>query len=241
VPDLPAAARLVVWGNAVLGGGVSPDEAADRVTGPADAAHRMVGLPGEDGAVSLPYAFARLSALGVTSLRLVLPRPGDALGLPGPPAFNERAVAAGAAVLTRGHLALGLLGELRGSWTAHRVDHDSRPAMPLTDAEKDLRRVVRTAAARLAHLDVARWHPAAADVLAHPAANGSGPLPRSLAPTARLVMDTSLRLLSVVDVARRDDGAAVSATEMAERREVLREIDVVARRALEAACGAAAP
>ena len=60
VPDLPAAARLVVWGNAALCGAVSPDEAADRVTGPTDASHRMFGLPGEDGGVSLPYALARL-------------------------------------------------------------------------------------------------------------------------------------------------------------------------------------
>ena len=48
VPDLPAAARLVAWGNACLTGAVSPDEAAERVTGPTDATHRVFGLPGRD-------------------------------------------------------------------------------------------------------------------------------------------------------------------------------------------------
>ena len=172
----------------------------------------------------------------MTGLRLVVPRPGDAHGLLGPPEFNERAVAAGAAALTRGSGALGLIDETRGAWTVHRVEADSRPAVALADAEKDLHRVVRAAAARLVSLDVARWHPAAADVLAHEAANGSGPLPRTTDPRAGVVMDTALRLLSVLEVARRDDGAAVSAAEMAARREVLREIDVAARRALEAAC-----
>ena len=226
----------MVWGNAAICGAVSPDEAADRVTGPTDASHRMFGLPGEDAGVSLPYALARLPGLGVTGLRLVVPRPGDAHGLPGPPAFNERAVAAGAAALTQGTVALGLVDETRGAWTAHRVETAGRPAAALADAEKDLHRVVRTAAARLVHLDVARWHPAAVEVLAHQAANGSGPLPRTTDPRAGVVIDTALRLLSVVEVAGRDDGAAVSAAEMAARRDVLREIDAAARRALEAAC-----
>jgi hypothetical protein len=54
------------------------------------------------------------------------------------------------------------------------------------------------------------------------------------------VLATSLRLLSIVDVARADDGAAVSAAEMASRREALRDIETAARRAVEAACSAPA-
>ena len=53
---------------------------------------------------------------------------------------------------------------------------------------------------------------------------------------AAQVIDTALRLLAIVEVARADDGAAVSASEMAARREVLREIETAARRAVEAAC-----
>ena len=240
MPDLPAAARLVAWGNACLTGAVSPDEAAERVTGPTDVTCRVFGLPSETGGVSMTYALARLRALGVTSMRLALPRPGDVSGLPGPPAFNERALATGSAALTAGPTPLGLLDESRGAWTVHHVAQDVRTPLLLADAERDLHHVMRSATARLVHLDVARWQPAAAEVLAHQAKAARSPLPSTASPRAAQVLETSLRLLSIVEVARADDGAAVSAVEMASRREALRDIETAARRALEAACSAPA-
>ncbi len=240
MPDLPPAARLVVWGNACLRGSVSPDEAAEKVTGPTDATHRVFGLPGETDGVSMTYALARLRALGVSSFRLALPRPGDVGGLPGPPSFNERALASGAAALASGPTPLGLLDESRGAWTVHPVQHDPRTPVQLDDAERDLSRVMRSATGRLVHLDVARWHPAAADVLAHQASQAvRSPLPATAPPQAAQVIATSLRLLAIVDVARADDGAAISAGEMAARRDALRDIETAARRAVEAACNAA--
>jgi hypothetical protein len=86
------------------------------------------------------------------------------------------------------------------------------------------------------HLDVARWQPAAAEVLAHQAQAARSPLPATATSRAAQVLDTSLRLLSIVEVARADDGAAVTAAEMASRRDALRDIETAARRALEAAC-----
>jgi hypothetical protein len=200
----------------------------------------VFGLPGETGGVSVTYALARLRALGVSSMRLALPCPGDVSGLPGPPAFNERALAAGAAALTAGPTALGLLDESGGAWTVHQVAQDVRTPMSLVDAERDLHQVMRSATARLVHLDVARWQPAAAEVLAHQAGSARSPLPATATSRAAHVLATSLRLLSIVDVARADDGAAVSAAEMASRREALRDIETAARRAVEAACSAPA-
>ncbi|MEP6762600.1 MAG: hypothetical protein ABJA93_14705 [Sporichthyaceae bacterium] len=236
MPDLPAAARLVAWGNACLTGAVSPDEAAERVTGPTDPTNRVFGLPGESGGVSLTYALARLRAIGATSMRLALPRPGDVSGLPGPPSFNERALASGAAALAAGPTPLGLLAESRGAWTVHQVAQDVRTPVALADAERDLNRVMHSSTARLVHLDVARWQPAAAEVLAHQRQATRSPLPAKAAPRAAQVLDTALRLMSIVDVARADDGAAVSGAEMTARREVLRDLETAARRAVEAAC-----
>jgi iron complex transport system ATP-binding protein len=68
VRELSSAGRLAAWGSAALAGTVSPDEAADEVCGPRDAAHRVLGLPGESGTVNLPYALARLRSLGVAHL-----------------------------------------------------------------------------------------------------------------------------------------------------------------------------
>jgi hypothetical protein len=174
-------------------------------------------------------------------MRLVMPRPGDVAGLPGPPAFNERALASGAAALAAGPTPLGLLDESRGAWTVHQVAPDVRTPLSLLDAERDLHRVMRSATARLLHLDVARWQPAAAEVLAHQAQAARSPLPSTASPRAAQVLETSMRLLSIVEVARADDGAAVSATEMASRRDTLRDIETAARRALEAACSEPIP
>ena len=85
-----------------------------------------------------------------------------------------------------------------------------RTPMSLVDAERDLHHVMRSATARLVHLDVARWQPAAAEVLAHQAKAARSPLPATASPRAAQVLETSLRLLSIVEVARADDGAAVS-------------------------------
>jgi hypothetical protein len=236
--DLPAAGRLVAWGNAYLTGRVSPDTAATAVAGGVDAAHRVVGLDAAASSVSLPYALARLRALGVPALRLVLPRSGDATGLPGPPEFNRLALAAGAAVVSVGTAGtVGLLEQHRGAWTAHDV-HDGGTAVPLREAERALGDVLREAVEDLVRLDVARWHPAAAELLGGTSGPPrSSPLPPSASARAVSVLDRAQRLLAVVAVARSDDGAAVSAAEMSARADVLGRLDAVARRALEAACG----
>src|SRR4051812_9641576 len=98
--------RLTAWGNALIAGFASPDDAADRIKGD-DAVHRVTGLPGETGPVGLTLALGRLRALGATGLRLALPAPGHPLGLSGPPEFNARALEAEEAVIATG-AALGL-------------------------------------------------------------------------------------------------------------------------------------
>ncbi|MGH8894490.1 MAG: hypothetical protein ACRDWY_14480 [Actinomycetes bacterium] len=231
---MPSAGRLAAWGGAVLSGEVSPDEAAVRISGHEDPGHRVVGLRGE-GAVTLAYAFGRLRALGATGLRLVLPRPGDATGLPGPPPFNEQAVDRGCAVLAMG-AGLGLLPDGRATWLASDIDPDRRTPMSLREAEQHLGRVVRESAALLTGLDVARWDPAAADVL--PRRSRPSDLPSSAARSAHNLLDQALRVATIVEVARAGDSAAVSASEVRARDEILRELDEAARRAVEAACSA---
>lgn len=234
--ELSPAGRLAAWGNAALSGAVSPDEAADRVTGPTDPAHRVVGLPAEDGPVNLAYAFGRLRALGATGLRLVLSRPGDPGGLPGPPPFTESAVACGEAVVATGSAQVGLLAQGRGMWSAQRVDPDRRTPLSPADAAKHLGQVMREAAEVLARLDVAQWDPVAADVLSMRSRAGAPELPPSVPPAAHRLLDQAMRIATIVELARSNPGAAVTATEMAARTEVLRDLDAAARRAVEAAC-----
>lgn len=234
--ELSSAGRLAAWGSAALSGAVSPDDASVEVCGRHDAGHRVVGLPGETTAVNLAYALARLRALRVTGLRLVLPRPGDAAGLPGPPGFNERAVARGEAVLTVGGPPLGLLDETRGTWSVHPVELDLRTPLPLREAGRALTGMMRESAAVLARMDVARWEPAAAEVLAARSETMRPTLPMSADPSAHMVLEQALRLSAIVDLARSGDGAALTSAEIVARSRVLGDLDGVARRAIEAAC-----
>lgn len=233
--ELAAAARLTVWGNAVLAGTSSLDEAAGAITA-GDPPHRVSGLPGERSPVAMSPGLARLRVLGVDRFRLVLPTPGDASGLAGPAGFNQLAVAAGAAVLSLGSTDLGLLSPERASWNVY----DVRPAPPsplsVGEAERMLRQEVRECTEELLRLDVARSRPELAGLLtAHgrPAAVG---LPPSHPQRAVHLLAMAQRLSRIVNLGAQDDGSAVSAAEIAMRSRVLDRLRSALRRATEAAC-----
>jgi len=237
VRDLPAAGRLSAWGSAALRGQLSPDDAADAVAGPDDPVHRVAGLPAEPEPVTLPYALGRLRALGATGLRLVLPRPGDVAGLPGPPELNTAALAAGAAVVATGGCTLALLPVTRAQWSAHRVDPDHRTPLGVRLARQELSQVIREGAAELTRLDVAAWDPAAAEVL--DGGRGRPPaLPGSADADAHRLLAMALRISAVVEVAAASDGRVVTGAEVGARARVLRGLDDAARHAVEAACSA---
>ncbi|MYV37829.1 hypothetical protein GT030_02845, partial [Streptomyces sp. SID1328] len=168
----PRSGRLAAWGNALLAGLVSPDEAVLAAVGD-DAVHRVAGLPGENGVVGLTLALGRLRALGVTGLRVALPAPGHPLGLSGPPDFNTRALAAGEAVVCTG-AAFGLVPEVTEAGPAGDVHVEVvwhvlpvREAPPadvpsLGEAERELAEALRDATEVLSRLDVAGSGPVAA-------------------------------------------------------------------------------
>jgi hypothetical protein len=242
--ELTPAARLSAWGSAALEGTVSLDDAADVIAGSGGTAHRFFGLVGEEGGVNIAYALGRLRADGAHGLRLVLPRPGDIAGLPGPATFNDQALSRGEAVLTVGGPPRGVLGGLsggaRGAWTVQDVSPDDRTPLSLRDAEWSLNRQMREATAVLMQLDIARWEPVAAEVLQHQASNATpASLPPSSPARAHHILECALRMLTIVEVARQSDGGAVTSVEADARRQVLRDLDTAARRGLEAACSAA--
>ncbi|MEV2217258.1 hypothetical protein AB0H86_38540 [Streptomyces sp. NPDC050997] len=167
----PRSGRLAAWGNALLAGLVSPDDAVLAIVGE-DAVHRVEGLPGESVPVGLTLALGRLRSLGVAGLRVALPASGHPLGLSGPPEFNARALDAEEAVVCHG-AALGLVPEVyevgpEGDVHAEVVWHvlPVREAPPadvpsLGEAERELAEALRDATAVLTRLDVAGSGPVA--------------------------------------------------------------------------------
>lgn len=252
-PDLAArCARLVAWGNAVLAGRVSPDAAAEQVVAgvPGD---RVDGLPGGDDQ-NLTVALARLSARGLRGLRLLLPTPGDPLGLPGPGPLLAAALDCGAAVVLAGDdeglvLVPSCLPDGLVRWTAYpaaspdvadTADVADRPAsgLPsLAEADRDLAVALREATELLVQLDVARFEPAAADALE--ALREGGYDGDGLAPgypdRAFGVLVRARRLAAIVAVASAFEGAAVTAGEAELRREALLPLARAARYAQMAA------
>jgi hypothetical protein len=239
----PRSALLAAWGSAWLAGEVPLEQAAERVAGRDDDAV-VTGLAPDD--LPLERALPRLRADGVQRLRVVLPAPGDPLGLPGPGPFTAAALEAGEAVLAvrpdgsgtglvphvtaHGTALDGTVTTVR--WTAVPLpDIAPWPGPYLPEAEHDLRRGVLEVASVLRDLDVARWRPELADALcdlraAARAGLDDDELPGVYPARAREVLVRSRQL------------AGVDTRETAAREAQLRELARLVRRARMAAYNA---
>ncbi|GGX78510.1 hypothetical protein [Streptomyces minutiscleroticus] len=263
----PRSGRLAAWGNALLAGIVSPDDAVHAVTG-GDAVHRVEGMPGEEGPVGLTLALGRLRSLGARGLRVALPAPGHPLGLSGPPEFNARALEAEEAVVCEG-AALGLVPEVHEAgpegdvhvevvWHCLPVREAPPADVPsLGEAERELAEALREATEVLSRLDVAASGPVAEAAIdayrartegaarsASPAGGGRATGGRELLapgypPRAVRVLEMAQRVGLLVSLAYESGhGGAVSASEMAARAQALRPVERTARRAQVAAYNA---
>ncbi|WP_395359930.1 hypothetical protein ACHGLA_08170 [Streptomyces sp. YH02] len=248
----PRSGRLAAWGNALLAGAVSPDEAALAIVGE-DAVHRVEGLPGEAQPVGLTLALGRLRRLGVTGWRVALPAPGHPLGLSGPPDFNARALEAEEAVVGHG-APYGLVPEVSEAgpvgdvhvevvWRCLAVREAPPADVPsLGEAERELAEALRDATAVLTRLDVAASGPAAdaaREAYRARAEVGREVLAPGYPPRAVRVLELAQRIGLLVDLAYdHGHGGAVSASEMAARGAALRPVERVARRAQVAAYNA---
>ncbi|MEV0125502.1 hypothetical protein AB0I16_28840 [Streptomyces sp. NPDC050703] len=248
----PRSGRLAAWGNALLAGLVSPDDAVLAMVGD-DAVHRVDGLPGEAAPVGLTLAMGRLRSLGVRGLRVALPAPGHPLGLSGPPAFNARALEAEEAVVGFG-APYGLVPEVyeagpEGDVHVEVVWHclPVREAPPadvpsLGEAERELAEALREATEVLSRLDVAGSGPvaeAALDAYRARAERGREVLAPGYPPRAVRVLELAQRVGLLVSLAYESGhGGAVSASEMAARGQALRPVERTARRAQVAAYNA---
>ncbi|HEU4513991.1 MAG TPA: hypothetical protein VFR87_12875 [Nocardioidaceae bacterium] len=233
---LPRSADLAVWFTSWAAGEVSLDDARDAIVG-GDAAHDVLGMPGEAEPVPLILAVGRLRAAGATGAGLALPVPGDPLGLAGPPAFNADALEAEEAVVLQG-VDFGLVPHVVGAgvtWRLHEAE--SRRQVPdLFEADTALRHALVDAANTLARLDVARWRPEVADELMALRRVSDLTFPPHWEARAVRLASLGARCRAIVDLALDDDGGAVSAAEADARRAALTPLDHAARRALVAAC-----
>ncbi|KQY64391.1 MULTISPECIES: hypothetical protein [unclassified Nocardioides] len=228
-------ARMAWWLSAWLRGAATPDDVRDAVLD-GDAAHDLVGLPGDDGTTPLLLALGAVRRSGARSAGLALPAPGDPTGLGGPADFNAAALDAGEAVVLEG-ADLGLVPVRAGAGVVWQVLPAARRALvDLGEADRGLRAAVSTAATALVDLEVARWRPEVADELMNLRHVPAYDAPPGTPERARSLAGRALQALGITELAGQDHGAAVTAHEMAQRADALLPLEHAARRALVAAC-----
>jgi hypothetical protein len=234
----PSSLALAWWGTAWLRGRVVTDLMIDAVIGQ-DATHTVaglgaLGLGSEDAAEGLVTGLGRLRAEGATTLGAAFPVEGDALGLGGPPPFNHAALESGEAVVS--DAGIGLVPHRVGAvitWHAYAAHRRQLP--DVGEADRALRAALVETAQVLADLDVARWRPEVADKLLNlrhrePLAPAPGVPDRCV-----VLAERGLQAAEIVALALEDDGGAITAAEIAARRDGLVPLDRAARRALTAA------
>lgn len=236
--DLLRAAVTTGWGNALLAGAVSLDEAAEHAAA-ATRCTLLHGAPQEGGAASWPVVLGRFRSSGADRFALAAPVPGDPLGLAGPPELTARAVAAGGAVMVvLGHDAYALLPSADRSARSWQVEPAVVPPYPPTvgEAGRALSEAVRDVTRTLEQLDVARGDDRA-DAARHAVENllSDHPPPPTTSSRAGALLATAARLLAAVEAASDSDGGAVSAQEALRRQAALAPLSSAARGALVAA------
>lgn len=248
----PRSALLTAWGNAWLAGDAALSDLVHAVCA-ADADHTVTGLWVDD--LPLEQAVGRLRADGAVRLRVVLPAPGDVVGLPGPGPFTSAALLAseGVLVLREDGIGTGLVPAItaHGSaydgtvttvlWTAYDVTASGPDPGPyLHDAEHDLRRGLAKCVDLLRSLDVARWRPEVAGALQELRSDArrglaDDELPGGYSVRARQLLAQARQLAGVLQLAMADAGGAVDIRESAGREQALRGLEQLVRRARLAA------
>ncbi|MGH8878659.1 MAG: hypothetical protein ACRD0P_15175 [Stackebrandtia sp.] len=243
-------ARLVPWLRAWRAGLTPLDDVVEAMTTEGMTgveqivvAEAQVG-PGDELAAGL----SRLSGVSGDEIRLVLPVPGDARGLPVGGAFTTAALISGEAVVAGAH---GLVPQRRqhtsgsGStwetvlWQYFRLDTAPTPAETLSPGEADaaLTQALREATKILIDLDVATWNPELGRALAGVRTGDGRQLPPGYDPRSRRLYARAVLLERVLRVADTDAmGGAVTAHEAAARLDTLRGLAASCRTAIGAAC-----
>ena len=226
--SLPVSAVLATWLDAARAGRVSPDDLADAVRGD-DPRHLVTGLPERD-----VLELHELPAAVRGRVSLALPAPGDLVGLGGPASFNTAATDAGEAIVAG---AFGLVPEVDARtivWRAYPADR--APWVDERESAAELKVALADVTRRLVDLDVAAWQPDIPDLLLNLRHRAPLPLPPGYDARRVETAERAVLCLDIIDLARSDDGGAVTAYEMQQRRAALDDLARATRRALVGAC-----
>ncbi|MGF1648663.1 MAG: hypothetical protein ACFCVF_17335 [Kineosporiaceae bacterium] len=271
--SLPRSVPLAAWTAAVLAGRAGVADAVAAVVG--DEEHTVTWGPADPAGPAVEEAFghpvpdpAFLSDLlvllsgdgaggGPARVRLALPVPGDATGLPPAPGLLGHACDAGECVVVEdvpgpaGPFHVVAVPDVtvfgtdvdpgyQVTWTGFVT---ARPAPPgavtppvsVAEADLELRLATRDATRELERLAVAAWSAGSSPAGRRGRPGPLPPLPDAFSARSRQLLGSAAQLLAIVDAARDDPGGAVTGYETGRRDAALNTVRRAARRAVEAA------
>lgn len=254
MPTPLRAVLLAAWGTAYLNDLESLATAVERIER-ADEPHLVVPDP-HHGPDELAEALDELRGRGLVGLRAALPVPGDLLGLLGPPALNQAALAAGEAVVAVPAPGLPVVSLPAFVPDVTRFgspgDHGycvtwrqmpSAPGTPdvptVSQADRELQAVMRESTEALSATSAGSWSGDGRESAGRLRFAGRDVgLPAAAGPRAAALAQRAHRVLAIVEAARADDGGTVTAFAAQSRHAALAPLERAARRGLVAASGA---
>lgn len=231
---LAVSARVAWWGTSWLRGHIVADELLDALL--SDSVSHVVAGVGDGRPQPMLTALAALRTAGATGFGAAFPAEGDPVGLGGPSAFNADALDVGEAVVAVG-AGVGLTPRAVGPTYEWQAQPAARRQLPdVGEADRALRSALLETAHDLAALDVARWRPEVADRMLNLRHRPSLEAPPGVPSRCVDLAARGMQALEIATLALEDDGGAVSAAEVAARRDALTPLERAGRRALVAAC-----
>jgi hypothetical protein len=233
----PRCGILAAWTSTWLAGRAASDEVL-RAASAGDEGYRIVTTDGAD----VPLSEALIEWRGRrSSVRAVLPVPGDLRGVPGPSAFQAAALESGEAVFGGG---FGLVPEIFATnpassarpyvrWRAFAVEAPPPDQLDVSEAQHALTVVIRDTAQALLTADVSGEVGEVGEALEHARRAGERlDLPSGYPPRAVALLAQAERMDGMLRIALLDPvGGAIDRTGVVARADALRPLVTAVRRA----------
>ena len=227
VIETTRASRLALWLAAAAEGIVSPDDVVD-----ACGSLKVTNFDGDDESTSLALVAAFIARTPQTRVFLNLARPGDPGGWSTTADVTALAINQGAAIVIVPGDRILIPSHVSDTWECLHSPVSVHPCTDPIDIARLLKRTIRNVADQLSDLDVVSGRDQIDDDIVH---HVQVPVPSDWDSTRAELLQTALRIDTVLTLADQHSGGAISASSQVARSQSLSDLKAMTRRAIEAA------
>ncbi len=227
VIETTRASRLALWLAAAAEGIVSPDDVVDSC-----GSLVVTNFDGDDESTSLALVAAFIARTPQTRVFLNLARPGDPGGWSTTADVTALAINQGAAIVIVPGDRILIPSHVSDTWECLHSPVSVHPCTDPIDIARLLKRTIRNVADQLSDLDVVAGRDQIDDDIVH---HVQVPVPSDWDSTRTELLQTALRIDTVLTLADQHSGGAMSASSQVARSQSLSDLKAMTRRAIEAA------